>query len=54
MRLTTGYGTFNQISETCYSPATCYRGVSDFTAPQLVNRKEWEDHAEKWRKSIDE
>ena len=25
-----------------------------FTAPQLVNQKEWEDHAEKWRKSIDE
>jgi hypothetical protein len=25
-----------------------------FTAPQLVDQKEWADHAEKWRKSIDE
>ena len=25
-----------------------------FTAPQLVDKVEWMDHAEKWRKSIDE
>jgi hypothetical protein len=25
-----------------------------FTAPQLVDKEEWRDHAEKWRKSIDE
>ena len=24
-----------------------------FTAPELVDQKEWADHAEKWRKSID-
>lgn len=24
-----------------------------FTAPELVNQQEWQDHAEKWRKSID-
>ena len=25
-----------------------------FTAPQLVDKVEWMEHAEKWRKSIDE
>jgi hypothetical protein len=24
-----------------------------FTAPELVNQQEWQDHAEKWRDSID-
>ena len=45
---------FNLASGNLLSPGNVLTWNVWFTTPALVNRREWRDHAERWRKSIDE
>lgn len=45
---------FNVASGNMLSPGNILAWNVWFTAPNYVNQKEWRNHAERWRKSIDE